>query len=136
MAGGVEPPEDSLEGTPTSWAPAWLGEQAVWAPARVLAESEVRGGAVPEATSEAPAPLYLSRVPISSGPPDECPSPIQPEPFVGKHEGRLGRPVGVTQFGVNHTTLDLGSVSSLRHGHEREDEFIHYPDDDPGPIRT
>lgn len=31
----------------------------------------------------------------------------------------------MTQFGVNHVTLEPGSISSLRHWHEFEDEFVY-----------
>jgi uncharacterized cupin superfamily protein len=68
--------------------------------------------------------LHVSRVPISSGLPKEIVNPIKPERFTGKHEARLGRLVGVTQFGVNHVTLDPGAMSALRHWHEGEDEFV------------
>ena len=47
-----------------------------------------------------------------------------PEWFEGQYEQRLARILGVTQFGVNHLTLDPGSYSALRHWHEQEDEFI------------
>jgi uncharacterized cupin superfamily protein len=50
---------------------------------------------------------------------------IRREAFAGHHERRLGRTVGITQFGVNHVTLDPGAISSLRHWHEQEDEFIY-----------
>jgi uncharacterized cupin superfamily protein len=64
-------------------------------------------------------------VPIATGLPEEWPDPIKPELFAGKHEGRLGKRVGVTQFGVNHVTLEPGAVSALRHWHEAEDEFVY-----------
>ena len=48
----------------------------------------------------------------------------RPEWFEGRHEQRLARTLGVTQFGVNHLTLEPGSYSSLRHWHEQEDEFV------------
>jgi uncharacterized cupin superfamily protein len=58
------------------------------------------------------------------------PSPItftptlRPEWFEGRREQRLARAFGVTQFGVNHLTLEPGAYSSLRHWHEQEDEFV------------
>jgi hypothetical protein len=91
--------------------------------------------------------LRVRDVPISTGLPKDLINPIKPELFAGNHEGRLGKLVGMTQFGVNQVTLDPGSISSLRHWHEAEDEFvyvgsrrpgaetIHYPDDRVGPIR-
>ncbi len=69
--------------------------------------------------------LHVSQVPISTGLPKGWPNPIKPELFVGKHEGQLGKRVGLVQFGVNHVTLEPGSISALRHWHEVEDEFIY-----------
>ncbi len=69
--------------------------------------------------------LHVGRIPISSGLPKNIANPIKPELFAGTHEGRLGKLVGMTQFGVNHVTLDPGSFSSLRHWHEAEDEFVY-----------
>lgn len=51
--------------------------------------------------------------------------PIRPEWFGGRHERQLGRAVGVSQFGVNHVTLEPGAYSALRHWHEDEDELVH-----------
>ncbi len=36
----------------------------------------------------------------------------------------LGDPSGLTQFGVNLVTLGPGALSSLRHWHEKQDEFL------------
>ena len=64
---------------------------------------------------------------------------IKPERFEGMRELRLAKPLALTQFGVNHVTLQPGAWSSLRHWHEREDEFIYVLDgtltlvDDHGP---
>ncbi len=69
--------------------------------------------------------LHLSQVRASNGLPEDFVNPIKPERFVGMHEGRLGKLVGMTQFGVNHVLLEPGSMSALRHWHEGEDEFIH-----------
>ena len=38
---------------------------------------------------------------------------------------RLGDASGLTQFGVNLSTLEPGCVSALRHWHEAEDEFVY-----------
>src|SRR5208282_3231216 len=52
-----------------------------------------------------------------------------PEPFnravVGRERKRLGNAVGLDQFGVNLTRLKPGAASSLRHWHEKEDEFVY-----------
>jgi uncharacterized cupin superfamily protein len=51
-----------------------------------------------------------------------------PEPFrrviAGRERKRLGNAAGLDQFGVNLTTLKRGAASSLRHWHQREDEFV------------
>jgi len=53
---------------------------------------------------------------------------IYPAPFAGVATGRsrrkLGDAAGLTQYGVNLTTLLPGAMSALRHWHEREDEFV------------
>ena len=38
---------------------------------------------------------------------------------------QLGDGAGLTQFGVNLSTLEPGCVSALRHWHEREDELVY-----------
>ena len=52
-----------------------------------------------------------------------------PEPFASRMAGRVKRPLGdlfgLTNFGVNLTRLAPGAVSSLRHAHSRQDEFIY-----------
>jgi hypothetical protein len=52
-----------------------------------------------------------------------------PGPFRGVVAGperkRLGDAVGLDQFGVNLTRLKPGAASSLRHWHEKEDEFVY-----------
>jgi uncharacterized cupin superfamily protein len=64
---------------------------------------------------------------------------IHPEKFAGMREWRLAKPLCLTQFGVNQVTLQPGAWSSLRHWHEKEDEFVYVLDgiltmvDDAGP---
>ena len=52
-----------------------------------------------------------------------------PEPFAARMAGRQKRPLGdlfgLTNFGVNLTRLTPNSVSSLRHAHTKQDEFIY-----------
>lgn len=52
-----------------------------------------------------------------------------PEPFASRMAGRQKRPLGnvfgLSNFGVNLTRLAPGAVSSLRHSHSRQDEFIY-----------
>ncbi|WMW80092.1 cupin domain-containing protein [Undibacterium cyanobacteriorum] len=54
---------------------------------------------------------------------------IYPEPFASRMEGRekriLGDLFGLTNFGVNLTTLAPNAVSALRHCHTHQDEFIY-----------
>ena len=54
---------------------------------------------------------------------------IYPEPFATRMEGRLKHPFGdlfgLGNFGVNLTRLLPGAVSSLRHAHSKQDEFIY-----------
>lgn len=52
-----------------------------------------------------------------------------PEPFASRMAGREKRPLGdlfgLTNFGVNLTRLAPNAVSSLRHAHTKQDEFIY-----------
>ena len=52
-----------------------------------------------------------------------------PPPFASQMEGRekspLGELFGLTNFGVNLTQLAPGAVSSLRHAHTTQDEFVY-----------
>lgn len=52
-----------------------------------------------------------------------------PEPFASMLEGRskrkLGDHFGLTNFGVNMTTLRPGAMSALKHQHTKQDEFIY-----------
>lgn len=51
-----------------------------------------------------------------------------PAPFDRATEGRatkrLGDAAGITQYGANLVTLAPGAMSSLRHWHEQQDEFL------------
>lgn len=64
-------------------------------------------------------------MPASIGLPKSAVNPIKPELFVGTRQSQLAKAVGCTQFGVNHVTLEPGSISSLRHWREGEDEFVY-----------
>ena len=65
--------------------------------------------------------LDLTKVPVKSG-------SIYPEPYAAMMQGRsslrLGDAGGLTQFGVNLVTQHPGALSSLRHWHLHEDEFV------------
>src|SRR5580692_408383 len=67
--------------------------------------------------------LHVSDIPALSG--TSIKNAVKAHLFAGKHEAQLGKAVGLTQFGVNLLALDPGSVSSLRHWHEGEDEFVY-----------
>jgi len=51
------------------------------------------------------------------------PSPWREE-MTTRHYRRLGPVSGLSDFGVSHVTLEPGGVSSQRHWHEEEDEFV------------
>jgi uncharacterized cupin superfamily protein len=59
--------------------------------------------------------------------PRSKPSTYPPE-FAARMNGRIKRPLGdlfgLSNFGVNLTTLEAGAVSALQHRHSRQDEFI------------
>ncbi|HMJ94090.1 MAG TPA: cupin domain-containing protein [Allosphingosinicella sp.] len=51
-----------------------------------------------------------------------------PEPYASEMRKRLYRklagPAGIEDFGISHVVLKPGGISSQRHWHEREDEFL------------
>lgn len=61
------------------------------------------------------------KVPLKTG-------SIYPAPYAemvaGRSSLRLGQAGGLTQFGVNIVILAPGAMSSLRHWHRAEDEFV------------
>lgn len=70
-----------------------------------------------------PVAMSALDVPVRSRP------SVYPEPFATRMAGRLkrvlGEQFGLKNFGVNLVTLQPGSVSSLRHFHTAQDEFIY-----------
>ncbi|MEO8019043.1 MAG: cupin domain-containing protein [Pseudomonadota bacterium] len=52
-----------------------------------------------------------------------------PEPYRSRVTPRakraLGKELGLTMLGINHTTLPPGKESSMRHWHSHEEEFIY-----------
>ena len=54
---------------------------------------------------------------------------IYPAEFAAGFDKRIKRALGdaggLTQFGVNLTTLEPGAMSALRHWHSAEDEFVY-----------
>lgn len=75
-----------------------------------------------------PDPKRPVAVAAAEVPPRTRPS-VYPEPFASRMAGRekraLGDLFGLTNFGVNLTRLAPGAVSSLRHAHSRQDEFVY-----------
>ena len=65
--------------------------------------------------------IDLTKVPMKTG-------SIYPEPYASMMKGRsslrLGDAGGLTQFGANLVSLEPGALSSLRHWHLHEDEFV------------
>src|ERR1700712_4322976 len=61
-----------------------------------------------------------------------------PEPFASRVAGRdkrvLGDLFGLTNFGVNLTRLAPGAVSSARHAHAKQDEFVYILAGSPGLV--
>jgi uncharacterized cupin superfamily protein len=45
-------------------------------------------------------------------------------PMGKRHYRRLAPPAGIEDFGVSHVVLEPGGISSQRHWHEGEDEFV------------
>jgi len=68
-----------------------------------------------------------------------------PEPFAARVAGRekrqLGEVFGLKNYGVNLTRLAAGAISSLRHAHAKQDEFVYILEGRPtlytdqGPIQ-
>lgn len=68
-------------------------------------------------------------VAIATEVPPRSKSSIYPKPFaarmLGRTKSQLGEVFGLANFGVNLTRLEPNSVSSLRHAHTKQDEFIY-----------
>jgi uncharacterized cupin superfamily protein len=65
--------------------------------------------------------IDLMKAPVTEG--SDYPAPFAAA-FAGRRRVRLGDAAGLTQFGVNLTTLPPGGLSSLRHWHEVEEEMV------------
>ena len=46
------------------------------------------------------------------------------EPMAKRHYRRVAPAAGIEDFGVSHVVLEPGGISSQRHWHEGEDEFV------------
>jgi len=65
--------------------------------------------------------INLSMLPVEKQ--SSYPRPFD-EPCSAQTLQRLARSAGLTQFGVNVTTIEAGGWSSQRHCHSHEDEFV------------
>ncbi len=74
--------------------------------------------------------------PVAAGdvPPRRKPS-VYPASFservAGREKRQLGEAFGLTNFGVNLTTLKPGAESALRHRHAKQDEFVYVLEGEP-----
>lgn len=68
-------------------------------------------------------PIQVNKVAAQKG------QTFYPEPFATLVRGRTKRKLGnifeLTNFGINLTELDPGSVSSVMHFHTKQDEFLY-----------
>jgi uncharacterized cupin superfamily protein len=75
--------------------------------------------------SNPPCPVAL----VAAEAPARAKASNYPEPFASRMAGRRKQPLGdlfgLTHFGVNLTRLAPAAVSSLRHAHSRQDEFVY-----------
>ncbi len=65
--------------------------------------------------------IDMSDIPVRTG--SGYPGKLA-EKVAGRSQKALGRHAGLTQFGANLVTLAPGALSSLRHWHEEQDEFL------------
>src|ERR1700752_1438898 len=66
--------------------------------------------------------IDVEKVPVVKGSPYPAPHDV---PCGLRENRRIALAAGLTQFGVNLTTLKPGTWSSQRHWHRNEDEFIY-----------
>ena len=75
--------------------------------------------------SSLPRPIAISATDV----PIRAAVSFYPEPFASRMAGRqkrqLGEVFGLKNFGVNLTRLAPHAISSLRHSHAKQDEFIY-----------
>ncbi|HTP61745.1 MAG TPA: cupin domain-containing protein [Burkholderiales bacterium] len=79
-------------------------------------------------------PEFPASIVAASAPPRAKPTGY-PSKMAKMVEGRLKQPLGdlfgLTNFGVNRTTLAPGSYSALRHAHAKQDEFVYVLEGEP-----
>ena len=68
-------------------------------------------------------PIFVKSIPATKG------QTIYPKPFdsvvAGRTKRKLGDLFSLSNFGVNQTELEPGSISALFHAHSTQDEFIY-----------
>lgn len=68
-------------------------------------------------------PVLASDVPVQTA------KSLYPDPFASRmarrRKRKLGDHFGLTNFGVNLTTIEPGGMSALRHAHKTQDEFVY-----------
>lgn len=68
-------------------------------------------------------PIHVRQIP------ERTTKSLYPEPFASmvrhRSKRKLGDHFGLTNFGVNFTTLAPGAISALKHHHSRQDEFVY-----------
>jgi len=76
-----------------------------------------------------PVALVAAEAPLRARP------SVYPEPFKSRMAGRQKQPLGdlfgLANFGVNLTRILPGGVSSLRHAHTKQDEFVYILEGNP-----
>ena len=85
--------------------------------------------------SETASPLTVNAIDV----PVRTAITFYPEPFAARMKGRqkrqLGEFFGLKNFGVNLTRLAPDTISSLRHAHSKQDEFVYIVEGNP-TLRT
>jgi uncharacterized cupin superfamily protein len=84
--------------------------------------------------SEKPHPVAVEARSVAPRPPVTAPAPFVAR-FAGREKRTLGEVFGLANFGVNLTRLAPGAVSSLRHAHSHQDEFVYILEGEP-TLRT
>lgn len=72
-----------------------------------------------------PVPMAVRAKDAPLRPPPSVVPPVFARLFAGREKRPLGDLFGLANFGVNLTRLAPGGVSSLRHAHARQDEFVY-----------
>ena len=66
---------------------------------------------------------------VAADAPPRAKRSLYPEPYASRMAARekqtLGDLFGLTNFGVNRTTIRPGGTSALRHWHTKQDEFVY-----------